>query len=262
VEIYIFYTFVFIIGTLLGSFFGLAISRIPNGQNITHKRSYCPKCNHQLGFFDLIPILSYIILKGKCKYCKEKISPKYLLLEIFAGFLFLIFAIAVDININRISTFAATTLVMGSIYIATLFLIGSVDRETRNIPKGVMIFGLIVQTLYIVYLYMLEVNIYRYIMYLFIMLILMIVETIYLKKKGKSIYGIQLFILCMYIVMWVREDLAILSIIITLWMIVIEQILKEPNKEITDTKIESVPIASWICFSSITLFIIESFLRR
>lgn len=251
----------FIIGTLLGSFFSLAINRIPSGQNITHKRSYCPKCNHKLGFFDLIPILSYITLKGKCKYCHEKISPKYIILEIFSGVLFLIFAISMDINIYHMSVFRVMPLIFGMIYIATLFLIGSIDREAQYVPKGVLIFGLIFQTMYIIYLYMLDVNIYRYVMYLFVILILMIIETIYLKKKGKTIYEIQVFILCMHIVIWIREDLAILSIIVTLWMIVIEKALNKSKKEIVDTSAENkIPVASWICFSSITLFIIESFL--
>ena len=59
----------FIIGTLFGSFFTLATYRIPRKQDIMIKRSYCPNCKHELGFFDLIPILSYLFLGGKCKYC-------------------------------------------------------------------------------------------------------------------------------------------------------------------------------------------------
>lgn len=79
----------FCIGTLFGSFFSLAIYRIPRKQDIMIKRSYCPKCKHDLGFLDLIPILSYIFRMGKCKYCKEKISPIYIILEISNGILFL-----------------------------------------------------------------------------------------------------------------------------------------------------------------------------
>ena len=81
--------FMFVIGTLFGSFFSLATYRIPRHQDILIKRSYCPNCKHNLGFFDLIPILSYIIGKGKCRYCKEKISIRYPILELTNGIVFL-----------------------------------------------------------------------------------------------------------------------------------------------------------------------------
>jgi len=86
-QIYIFIN-VFIIGTLFGSFFTLATYRIPRKQDIVFKRSYCPNCNHGLGFFDLIPILSYIFLLGKCRYCKNKISVRYPLFELANGLVF------------------------------------------------------------------------------------------------------------------------------------------------------------------------------
>ncbi len=80
---------IFIIGTLFGSFFSLANYRIPRKKDIVCTRSFCPKCNHKLSFFDLIPILSYLFQGGKCRYCKEKISIRYPLLEIGTGVLFL-----------------------------------------------------------------------------------------------------------------------------------------------------------------------------
>ena len=82
-----------IAGTVFGSFFTLAVHRIPKKEDITHERSYCPKCNHKLQFLDLIPVFSYLFLGGKCRYCKEKIRPRYLLLEIFSGLVFLLLAL-------------------------------------------------------------------------------------------------------------------------------------------------------------------------
>ena len=89
----IIYFFMFTMGAVLGSFYTLAVYRIPLKQDITHTRSYCPKCNHKLNFLDLIPILSYIFLGGKCRYCKEKIRLRYLILEVSSGLVFLLFAI-------------------------------------------------------------------------------------------------------------------------------------------------------------------------
>ena len=63
------YIIIFSMGTVVGSFLTLATYRIPLNQDITHERSYCPSCKHKLGFFDLIPILSYLILGQKCRYC-------------------------------------------------------------------------------------------------------------------------------------------------------------------------------------------------
>ena len=76
------YILIFIMGTVFGSFFSLAIYRIPKNQDITHKPSYCPNCHHKLGFLDLVPIFSYIFLLGKCRYCKEKIRPRYIIYAI------------------------------------------------------------------------------------------------------------------------------------------------------------------------------------
>lgn len=80
----------FAIGSLFGSFFSLATYRIPRKEDITHSRSYCPKCKHRLEFFDLIPVFSYIFHGAKCKYCGDKISIRYFLLESGNGILFVI----------------------------------------------------------------------------------------------------------------------------------------------------------------------------
>ncbi len=90
----------FAIGTLFGSFFSLATYRIPRHQDILVKRSYCPNCKHRLEFFDLIPVLSYIFHGAKCKYCGEKISPRYLLLELSNGIIFLCFYLIFGYTLN------------------------------------------------------------------------------------------------------------------------------------------------------------------
>jgi len=70
-----FYIILFAMGITFGSFYTLALYRIPKRQDITHTHSYCPNCNHKLGFLDLIPVFSYIFLGAKCRYCKQKIRP-------------------------------------------------------------------------------------------------------------------------------------------------------------------------------------------
>jgi len=88
-NLFIFLLF-FIFGICVGSFLNCIIYRLETKQSFLKGRSFCPKCHHQLGLFDLIPILSFIILKGKCRYCGKKISLQYPLVEIATGLIFLL----------------------------------------------------------------------------------------------------------------------------------------------------------------------------
>lgn len=76
-------------GCCLGSFFMVIGSRVPIHQSIVFPRSHCTNCQHTLSIFELIPILSYLIQKGRCRDCQQKISVFYPLVELFMGFVFL-----------------------------------------------------------------------------------------------------------------------------------------------------------------------------
>lgn len=80
----------FITGAVFGSFFTVVGSRIPLKKSIIKPRSHCENCNHYLKWYELIPIISYLIQKGRCSVCKTKISLIYPLIEILCGTLFLI----------------------------------------------------------------------------------------------------------------------------------------------------------------------------
>jgi prepilin signal peptidase PulO-like enzyme (type II secretory pathway) len=83
------YFLIFFLGASVGSFINVLIYRLPKKEKITFSRSMCPNCFHQLSFLDLIPIFSFLFLKGKCRYCGKKISFQYPLVELATGFLFL-----------------------------------------------------------------------------------------------------------------------------------------------------------------------------
>ena len=121
----ILYILLFCMGTVFGSFFTLAVSRIPIGLDITHERSYCPNCNHKLSFLDMIPILSYIFLGGKCRYCKQKIRIRYLILEVFSGIVFVLFALSIKFSMYNLSVNNMAYLIFGLLYISTLFIIAA-----------------------------------------------------------------------------------------------------------------------------------------
>jgi len=80
---------IFIFGLIIGSFLNVVIYRLENGGKIINDRSRCLSCKHILSWADLIPILSFIFLKGKCRYCRKKISWQYPLVEIGTGILFI-----------------------------------------------------------------------------------------------------------------------------------------------------------------------------
>lgn len=83
------YIIVLIYGLIIGSFLNVCIYRIPLNQSIAYPPSNCPSCNSQLKWKDLMPVISYIILKGKCRYCGEKISIRYPMQELFTAIVFL-----------------------------------------------------------------------------------------------------------------------------------------------------------------------------
>lgn len=257
------YISIFCIGTLFGSFFTLAVYRIPLKKDITHERSFCPNCNHKLTFFDMIPILSYICLGGKCRYCKQKIRLRYLLLEILSGVVFVLFAIAIRLNILETSVSTIAYFVFGLLYLATLFIIAGIDKEKNQIEKSVLLFGYMIEVLYIVYLYIVEKdpNIYRYVIYLAIICILIILDTIVLRKKAKNSYTIDILLLCMYILTFTYVVASILTISMTLFIIafyiLIQKTCNEKNKKI---KINNkLPIGFFLCISNAIVLLITNF---
>lgn len=261
----IIYFIIFIIGALFGSFFSLAIYRLPIRQSIMHGRSYCPKCNHKLGFLDLIPILSYICLGGKCRYCKEKIRGRYIYLEIFSGIAFLLFALSLKIDIYALDINKVIYLAFGALYLSTLFIIGGIEKESHIISKSVLIFGLIIETLYIIYLYIIGISMYRYVIYLILILLLTLIFTIILKKRAVENYTIQILILCLFFAIFSKEWAVILSIILTLLLIAIKEIIinKKDNKQrIIEQNINrNIPIGFYLCYSNIIALILENFLE-
>lgn len=118
---------VFIIGTLFGSFFTLAIYRIPRKQDITHTRSYCPRCKHNLGFFDCFPILSYVSTIGRCRYCGCFISIRYPLIELASGLFFLLSYLFLGFSLNFVIFIA------GFVYL--VLVIGSDIMEKKMTPE-------------------------------------------------------------------------------------------------------------------------------
>ncbi|MGK0468715.1 prepilin peptidase [Clostridium sp.] len=115
---------IFILGLLIGSFLNVCIYRIPRGESIAFPPSHCTSCGNDIKSYDLIPVISWIILGGKCRSCKEKISSRYALVEFSTAILFLLtyFQYGLDINLLKFL-----------ILIPFLVVIAMIDYDTMDV---------------------------------------------------------------------------------------------------------------------------------
>ena len=229
------YIIIFITGAVFGSFYTLAIYRIPKRQDITHTHSYCPNCNHKLGFLDLIPILSYVFLRGKCRYCGEKIRPRYLIIEILSGVTFVAIAFLTKVNIETISIVKLIEFGFLALYITFIFLTAGIDKENLRIDKYVSAFGIVISIMYMIYLYIVEqTNIYRYIIYLIFYIIVLILDTITLKRYAKDSYvtGILNMIITMVIFTgeYVTENAIIFTLLIIFFYLLFQSLRQKKRR--------------------------------
>lgn len=141
--------FLFVFGVIFGSFISALTWRYPRDISINRGRSICPKCKHQIGWADNIPLLSYLLLGGKCRNCKKHISLRYPLIELTTGIGF--------VAIVYFITLQGTTLqgVYSIIFILILFLILEaifiIDLEHQIIPDFFVFFGLFIVSIYTLY---------------------------------------------------------------------------------------------------------------
>lgn len=92
----------FVLGTILGSFYNVVAYRLPKGESIVYPSSHCPNCNHKLRPWELIPVFSFVLQKGKCSSCNQKISVFYPISEIICGLLFVFSYLSFGISLNLI----------------------------------------------------------------------------------------------------------------------------------------------------------------
>ena len=258
----ILYTTIFIIGTLFGSFFTLAVYRIPRKKDITHTHSFCPNCNHKLGFFELIPVLSYIFLGGKCKNCKQKIRPRYLILEILSGITFVIMAYIFKIDANNFDINVIVKFSSFVLYLCAIFIIAGIANESKKIEKSVLYYSVAVALVYIVYLCIIDAtSIYRYAMYLAIVLVLLVVDLLILKNKAKNNSVIQTLLLVVVMAIFAGElvtSASIFSTIIWIGIQYLERVLKNyfrHGKKEQSNLLEQLNIPFYLCWFNIIEFI-------
>ena len=126
----VFYVLLFIYGIVIGSFVNVLIYRLPKHEDFVRIRSHCMTCGYQLRWFDLIPIVSWVIYGGKCRKCGQKISAQYPLIEALNGILYVLVGIVYGISIDTILLCLASSI---------LVAISVIDFRTMIIPPGLNI---------------------------------------------------------------------------------------------------------------------------
>lgn len=124
-------TFAFLYGIVIGSFLNVCIYRIPAGESVAGEHSHCMHCGYRLKWYDLIPVLSWLLLRGKCRRCGKKISIQYPLVELADGFLYLFIFYANGIN---------AVSVLYCLMASALLVLSVIDARTCEIPVGLNLF--------------------------------------------------------------------------------------------------------------------------
>jgi leader peptidase (prepilin peptidase)/N-methyltransferase len=126
---------VFIFGLIIGSFCNVVIYRLPQGASIITPASHCPSCRTPIRPWDNIPLLSYLLLRGRCRACKESFSPRYPSVELLTGVLFVLLWLKVGFN-TPLAIYAALT--------STLLTVALIDYDHKIIPNTITLPGIVI----------------------------------------------------------------------------------------------------------------------
>jgi leader peptidase (prepilin peptidase)/N-methyltransferase len=126
-------TAIFVLGLAFGSFLNVCIYRLPLGLSTVTPRSACPHCKQSIAFYDNMPVISWLILRGRCRHCKAPISPRYLLIELLTAALFLFCYWYFGLTLSTLKYCAFGFLILGLIF---------TDAETKLLPDKLTLTGL------------------------------------------------------------------------------------------------------------------------
>nr|MBI5456082.1 prepilin peptidase [Candidatus Levybacteria bacterium] len=142
---------IFLIGLFVGSFLGVLVDRIPKKKNFIKGRSHCENCKKELGVLDLIPVLSFIFLKGKCRYCHARLPYFYPIIEICTGIIFALTYIFLILN-SQFSIFnplSLITLLYYLLIVSSFIVIFFTDLKYGIIPDKIIFLAIAVNIFYL-----------------------------------------------------------------------------------------------------------------
>lgn len=135
----------FILGAFIGSFLGVLVDRIPRDETIIKGHSHCEFCKKELKWIDLIPIFSFLLLKGKCRYCKAELSLYYPIIELTTGLMFALIYAFLIFN----SQFSIINFLYYLFIISSLIVIFFTDLKYGIIPDKILLSAAIINLVYL-----------------------------------------------------------------------------------------------------------------
>ena len=133
----LYFIFSLLLGLIVGSFLNVCIYRLPRGESIVFPASHCPHCQHKLRFWDLIPLFSFFLLKGCCRYCQKQFAWRYPLVELITSILFALVLLFYPFSANIFA------FVFYLLLVSLLVIIFFIDLENQVIPDELTWLGIL-----------------------------------------------------------------------------------------------------------------------
>jgi leader peptidase (prepilin peptidase)/N-methyltransferase len=131
-----------VFGLLIGSFLNVVVWRVPRGESINHPSSHCPNCGHSIRWFDNVPVISWLVLRGRCRDCAAPISPRYPLVELGTGGAFALVALwfALERMPQHPSVIAGTLELLAYLYLAAITIaLALIDLDVFRLPNAIVL---------------------------------------------------------------------------------------------------------------------------
>ena len=125
---------VFVFGAIVGSFLNVCIVRLPKDESVVYPPSHCPHCDVAIAFYDNVPLISYVVLGGHCRFCGARISPRYFIVELLMGSLALALYTQFDLSLAFFVSF---------VFVAALIVISFIDLDVRIVPDVISLPGIV-----------------------------------------------------------------------------------------------------------------------
>lgn len=232
---------VFLYGIIFGSFLNVCIYRIPNNQSVVTAPSHCYSCDHKLGWLDLIPLFSYIALRGRCRYCHAKVSGRYPLVEGLTGLLIVGIYLRYGISFQFFKY---------SLLALFLIVIAFIDFDTTDVYSSVIYTGIFLGVMcFIMEKILYSQNIIDYI--LGALIGLLVIGSIVLFTGGMGAGDIEIAVLCGVFLGWRMEIYFILASFIIGGAVAVLLIVAKKKK-----KTDYIPLGPSLALGAYTVMLL------
>jgi prepilin signal peptidase PulO-like enzyme (type II secretory pathway) len=197
-----------VVGLAIGSFLSAITYRLPKNAQFIKGRSACPRCKKQIAWYDNIPVISFLILKGKCRHCKKAISVRYPIIELATGLIFVLTGFGQVSCLNKVSSASLCswndilgiyTLPLFFLLIISLIIIFIIDLENKFIPDNLVFTGF---ATFVILLAVLSPSFYKYLLSGFVASALLLLIHLFTKGKGMGLGDVKFALLAGTILGW------------------------------------------------------------